>query len=188
MTIPPFIKKLLLISNVLFWVLHLTLLSLPFYRRMPEYGINEWFEFAYNCASLIIAFYATAYFTNQWLKRFSITDFMKLQPWKRFFYVVNQQFVKILLVTIAYIILSIVLDNVFFGRYDYSQIPFQLERRLSRINAYVIGGPFYAISLFLVKMLIKRVRALETENRNLYKSVFEIENLYRALKKETATN
>ena len=191
MTIPinrKLLLKILLIANILYWMIHLTLFCLPFYRYMPKYGVSEWCQLAYNVVSIMAVFYSTAYFTHQWLNAFSVEKFMELSLSRKVFYVINKQFFKILMVMVAYLVVSLLLDNEFFGQQPYTDMPLQLERRLSRVNAYVLGGPFYAVSLFLVKMLIKRVRALETENRNLYNSVFEIENLYKALKKEIATN
>jgi hypothetical protein len=187
MTIP-ITKKILLTINLSFWVIHLSILCLPYYRMMPKYGISEWCELVYNLSALIIVFYATAHFMQQWLNNFSLTVFKDLPPYKRAFYVFNTQIFKILLLTAAYIIVSLVLENEFFGRYNYTEIPLQFERRLVRINTYAMGGPFYALALFLIRKLNNYNRVLESENKDLHKSFYQIGDLYKTLKEETAKN
>jgi hypothetical protein len=186
MTIP-ITRKLLLIINTLSWTLHYTILSLPFYRLMPTYGVSQWSQYVFNLASIMAVFYATAYFMQEWLNNFSLMTFKELRPHKRVFYIFNKHIFKILLVTAAYIAVSLVLDNEFFG-YNYTDIYLQFERRLARINAYAMAGPFYALVLFLLRMLNDRIRALETYGQNMYESAHRITLLYKTLKEETAKN
>jgi hypothetical protein len=194
MTIP-ITRKVLIIIIAAIWIVHFTMVSLPFHRVIPQYETNEWCEFLYNIISVMAVFYATAHFMKQWLNRFSLATFIRLQLHKKIYYLIDWHIFKIFVVAAIYVAISLLLDNEIFGQYDYKDFSFQFERRLSRVHSYVLAGPLYALVLFLFRKLLNRIRlieaenkALKVENKTLSEDVFEIKNLYRELKKETSQN
>jgi hypothetical protein len=191
MTIP-ITRKVLLLLNVLYWTVTFTLLCLPLYRFFSIYDAVDWSHFAYNLGSVMAVFYALAYFTNQWLNGLSLAAFGRLHLLGKFFYLFNKQILKILVVIAAYMVIALVLDNEFFlvgpDFKPYKDMPIQIERRLSRVYSFITNGPFYALALFLIRKLNNHNRVLESENKDLHKSFYQIGDLYETLKEETAKN
>jgi hypothetical protein len=188
MTIP-ITRKVLLIANILFWIVNFTPLCLPFYRLMPNFSFRQWGQFSYNLAAIMAVFYATAYFTKQWLNNFSLTVFKDLNARQRVAYLLNRYIYKILITFVAYLTVSLVLDNELFSQLHYEGLPLQFERRLSRLGSFMTNGPIYALLLFVVRKfndMVCVVGKLKRENEGLCIDLFRVGHLYNTLKKETA--
>jgi hypothetical protein len=186
MTKPNASKALLIHASI--WVAYFVLLSTPFYRLMPMYGIIEWTETVYNCAAITACFYATAYCVNGYMRAFSLLRYRRLGGFGKMAYLIfNRHLAKVLMVVGVYVGVSLLLDNQFFGHVD-TPLDLQFERRFSRIMAYIGFATVYAFFRWYIDKLEAIIRALRRQNKELVTDIHRVNYMFNILLKEVTPN
>lgn len=169
------------LTHVTLWTAFFATQTLGYYTKLPEYNLTQWAEFCYNCLSLIGAFYAVSILAQRFCdKGVSYKAYKALHIKKKIAYWLNIYTALTVCVLLAYIAMSVFLDNEFFG-HGYKEIGVQSQRRFVRVITYIITGAGWGFFLNYKRKADLLITASNERIRIYKKETAYIKELYQKM-------
>lgn len=176
-----------MLTHVIGWILWYTANSMSAFAKMPRFTPLEWWQLCYNYLSLVIIFYASCWVMQRFFGRFSIVRYRSFSGIKKIRYLLKSETLLVLLVLVAYLGISLLLDNLFFG-YAHQEYLLQLERRFTRVSTYVVTATGYAYYKWYILKLEKRNLSTKLRLNTMHQHYTILKTLHENISKEQRLN
>lgn len=138
-----------------------------------------WLDVIINFTALVVTYYSVFFIMRNLYQRFDFTKYETLSLGGQIFYWFKVEFIAIIALVIAYIVLLIGYDRIL--GYNYPDVLSHIDRRFTRVLPYIM---FSCVNSFIA-WYRKRQKQLAIVNKMRYKKLEEdtrqIRELYRKL-------
>jgi hypothetical protein len=133
----------IILCHAAIWTLWYALNSLSLITTYQMLTGKDWLLIAYNYLSIITFFYCILFVMESFFYGFSWFRYQRLKTLQKIRYIVKIQHFIVLGVIAMYIAVSVWMDNSFSG-YKANTIFLTIDRRFTRLSAYVLLAIGYA--------------------------------------------
>jgi hypothetical protein len=163
------------------WLIWFTFNTLQVVKIIAHQKLIFWMQLAYNYLSLVIVFYAITGTLTTFFKYYALG--IRSNKYRhKIFYIFNTQLLLIVVIIVAYILVSIFMDTNFFENI-YPDYFFHFFQRFNRVLAYIFAAIGYAYFLFYKNKQItknimneERITMWQERSQEMEQIIWELKN------------